>query len=289
MKTGPWSLVLAALWLAAPALAQEEAEAPAKKTGWFDAAELSFVITGGNSQSSTLGLKNKLERKWEKSSFKWKISAVRVETTTLTQTAIQRPPDEIEVIEESTSELTAENYQSAASFERKLSKRLFWRVGSDVLRNQISGIDYRWSGGAGLGHTWFDRKRTRLQTTYGLALTTQRDVVPVEGRDETFLAGRLGWDYRLGLTSTTTFNSVFRIEQNLGDIGDTRLDTTNDVAVRVSDRIALKVSLQLQFTSQPALIEVGVLTDGGDDTGLTVSVPARKLDSFFNIALVFDL
>ncbi len=289
MMTSLWSPMLAALWLAAPALAQEEAEAPPKKTGWFDTAEASFVITGGNAQSSTLGLKNKLERKWEQSSFQWKISAVRVETTTLTQTAIQRPPDEIEVIEESTSEITAENYQSAASFERKLSKRLFWSVGSDVLRNQISGIDYRWSGGAGLGHTWFDRERASLQTSYGLALTTQRDVVPVPDRDETFLAGRLGWEYRLGLTSTTTFNSVFSLEQNLGDIGDTRLDTTNDVAVRVSDRIAIKVSLQLQFVSQPALIEVGVVTEGGEDAGFSVAVPARKLDSFFNVALVFDL
>ena len=72
-------------------------------------------------------------------------------------------------------------------------------------------------------------------------------------------------------------HSVFSLEQNLGDIGDTRLDTTNDVAVRVSDRIALKVSLQLQFTSQPALIDVGVVTEGGEDAGFSVSVPARHL------------
>ena len=275
------------LFLIVPAAAQEEEGE--RKTGWFDSAELSLVITGGNSQSSTLGLKNKLERKWEKSSFKWSISAVRVETTTLTQIATLLPPGDIEVTEEKTKEITAENYQGSASFERKISKRLFWRLGSDVLRNEFSGIDYRWSGVAGLGHTWFDRKKTGLQTSYGLAVTTQHDVAPVPDRDETFLAGRLGWDYRLGLTSTTTFNSAFTLEQNLSDFGDTRIDTTNDISVRMSNRLALKVSLQLQFVSLPALIDVNVLTEGGEDTGTTVSVPARKLDSFFNISLVFDL
>ena len=275
-----------ALLVVVPAAAQEEEDG--RKTGWFDTADVSFVITGGNSQSATLGLKNRLERSWQRSSFKWTISAVRVETTTLTQTAVLRPPDDIEVTEEKLTELTAESYQSSASFERSFGKRVFWRVGSDVLRNTISGIDYRWSGVAGLGHTWFDRKRSKLQTSYGLALTTQQDVVPDPERDDTFVAARLGWDYRLALTSTTTFSSVFSLEQNLGDLEDTRIDTTNDVAVHISDRLALKASLQLQFANQPALIDVAVVTEDGDDAGLTVFVPARKLDSFFNIALVFD-
>ena len=56
MMTSLWSPVLAALWLAAPALAQEEAEAPPRRRGWFDTAEVSFVITGGNSQSSDSGI-----------------------------------------------------------------------------------------------------------------------------------------------------------------------------------------------------------------------------------------
>jgi len=286
MRTRSLLCVMSALCLVAPAGAQDEEEDP--RTGWLDSAEVSFVITGGNSQSSTLGLKNKLERRWEKSSFKWNVSAVRVETTTLTQIATLLPPGDVEVTEEKTREITAENYQSSASFERKISKRLFWRLGSDVLRNEFSGIDYRWSGVAGLGHTWFDRMKTALQTSYGLAVTTQRDVVPVPDRAETFLAGRLAWDYRLGLTSTTTFNSVFSLEQNLSDFGDTRIDTTNDVAVRMGDRLALKVSLQLQFVTLPALIDLNVLSENGEDKGLSVTIPARKLDSFFNIALVFD-
>lgn len=268
-----------------PALAQE---AP-PETGWFDKAEVSFVLTGGNSQSSTLGLKNALERKWEKASFKWSLSAVRVETTTLTRTAVLRPPADVEVSELETSEVTAENYQTAASFDRKLSERFFWRVGTDYLKNEISGIDYRWSGVAGVGNTWFDRERTKLQTSYGVALTKQRDVVPDPDRKETFIAGRLAWDYRLGVTSTTTFTSVLSLEQNFDDFGDTRIDTTNAIAVSMSSRLALKVSLQLQYTSQPALLEVGVLTEGGADAGFSVAVPARKLDSFFNVSLVLDL
>ena len=33
--------------------------------GWSDQAELSYVLTAGNSESSTLGFKNELTRTWE--------------------------------------------------------------------------------------------------------------------------------------------------------------------------------------------------------------------------------
>ena len=46
--------------------------------GWKDTAELSYVLTAGNSESSTLGVKNTLSRDWDSSSFRVEAAAVRV-------------------------------------------------------------------------------------------------------------------------------------------------------------------------------------------------------------------
>ena len=44
------------------------------KIGWSDQAELSYVLTAGNSESTTLGFKNELKRTWEAATFSFKPS-----------------------------------------------------------------------------------------------------------------------------------------------------------------------------------------------------------------------
>ena len=61
------------------------------KLGWSDQADLSYVLTAGNSESTTLGLKNELKRTWEKSLFTFKVAAIRAESTTFVRTAIGTP------------------------------------------------------------------------------------------------------------------------------------------------------------------------------------------------------
>ena len=74
---GAW-LVTAVVFLFTPvALAQEEG----KELGWSDTADFSLVMTSGNSEITTLGFNNLLQRKWEKSLFEFKVGALRAKTT----------------------------------------------------------------------------------------------------------------------------------------------------------------------------------------------------------------
>ena len=87
------------VWLAAapPVRAQDK---PAAGGGaWSDAAEFSYVATAGNAQSTTLGFKNTLGRKWERSSFELKTGGVRASATTTTRTAVGPGPASVIVAE----------------------------------------------------------------------------------------------------------------------------------------------------------------------------------------------
>src|SRR5580765_7710682 len=60
---------------------------------WSDSAELGFVATRGNSQTSTFGLKNSLVREHDKSRFEIKLGGIRVVTTDKNIFAVGTPTD----------------------------------------------------------------------------------------------------------------------------------------------------------------------------------------------------
>ena len=74
---------------------------------WTNATELSFVSTGGNATSSTLGLKAALTGTGGANTFKFEVGGVRGETTFRTLTATGTPTS-FTVTETTDSELTAE-------------------------------------------------------------------------------------------------------------------------------------------------------------------------------------
>src|SRR5262245_65386307 len=112
----------ACLATALPARAQET---PPPKA-WSDTAEFSFVSTAGNSETTTLGFKNTLGRKWDSMSFELKAGGVRAETTAISRTAVGTGPSNFSVIEDKTTTLSAENYYLNGRFDRKVSEHVFW-------------------------------------------------------------------------------------------------------------------------------------------------------------------
>ena len=173
-----------------------------------------------------------------------------------------------------------------ARFEKALSERLFWFTGAGWERNEPAGIENRLNAVAGVGHTWFDRQDSHFHTDYGLTYTRQEDVFDDPAHSDSFLGLRLGWDYRRGLGSVTTFGHVSAVDVNADQTSDHRLDMTNSVAVTMTDRLALKLSLQLLYDNQPSFAAVPLLAPDGAATGTTVLAPVEDLDTFFTTALV---
>jgi putative salt-induced outer membrane protein YdiY len=245
---------------------------------WKDVAELTLVVTAGNASSSTFGLKNTLEHVWGRSGLKFSMGAVRTESGITSRTATGTP-ENFRITETTESEVSAENYFFKSRIDRGLGEASFVYGGADWDRNTFAGIDNRYGFVSGAGRTWFEEEARKLKTDLGVTYTIQDDVVEVPDADDSFIGLRGSYDFSKKLTETTDLTSVLVVDQNLETTEDLRADWTNSVAVAMSDRLALKTSLQLLFDNDPALTAVPL----GDSEVLT---PLGKVDTVFTLAIV---
>ena len=254
--------------------------------GWSGEAELTLVLTAGNTETSTLGFRNEIVRTWDGSELLIDVGAVRTESTTFTRKAIGASPSSFQIIKESTTAVTAEKFDGRGRYERNLDLRMFWYGAMGWERNTFAGIRNRYFGGGGVGNTWVDRERSVFKTTYGLSYTFQDDVVRVVGAVNTFAGFQASYDYRQAITDSTTFTSVLVTDENLVELADLRVDLVNAIAVGMTNRLALKVSWQVLYDRQPSLVGLPLIGNDGVFTGDTVFSELETFDNLLTFALV---
>jgi putative salt-induced outer membrane protein len=284
----PTLFLLAALALPAAAPAAEP------KLGWADAAELSYVATGGNAEAETLGFRNLLTRTWTDARFSLEAAGLRADTTTKTFVVEGTFPD-FRVIEVEDSKVTAENYLLRARYEHDFAGAWYGFGGAGWERNKFAGFDNRTSVVGGAGRTWFADGDDKLRTDLGLSYTREESTFRVrsgtrlaEVSDE-WLGARFTADYAKRLTATTTLTNLLLVDQNLDDTEDLRADMTTAVAVKMSENLALKASLQLLFDNQPGLIGVTVPGAPGSGGSGRVVFERDELDHMLSVSLVVNL
>src|SRR5262249_6009720 len=91
---------------------------------WSDSAELGYVATSGNAETSTFGLKNSLVREHDKSRFEVKLGGIRVVTTDKNIFAVGTATD-FESID-GNPKTTAESYYLNGRYDRKITQRFYW-------------------------------------------------------------------------------------------------------------------------------------------------------------------
>ena len=272
------AIVCATIALGGPLQAQEETET---ELGWSDTAEFSLFASAGNTEVQTISLRNTAIRKWNGASLEIAAGAVRAETTTTSRVAVGTS-DDFTIRETSDSMLTAENYFLRSRYDRTLSDKLFWFAGLGWDQNEFAGIKSRLSAFGGVGHVWLDSDAARFRTDYGITFTEQEDV---SGASESFAGFRLSYDYWRPLNASTSFASTLILDGNADETSDYRADFVNSVAATMSERLALKVSLQLLYDNRPALGEV-LLVQDDFVTGERVLAELDSLDSILTISLV---
>ncbi len=267
---------------AAPALAEDERE-----PGWYDSAELSLVSTSGNSEATTFGFKNLLERLWTSSRFSLTASGLRAESDTISRFAVGTPSD-FQVIETSTTTLTAENYSLNGRYQRNISETFFWFAGAGWERNEFAGFDSRTSAIVGAGNRWWEAPKGHFDTDYGVTYTQQDDLVKDPSTSDSFLGLRLGANGLYQFNDSTSYKGALVIDQNLDDTDDLRADVVNSIKVSMTDRLALQLSHQLLYDKQPALAAVSLVDAAGLPTGTLVSAELDTIDSILTAALVIS-
>ena len=260
----------------APASGQEE-ERP---LGWSDTAEFTFVFTSGNAASSTLGLKNTLEHRWEEALLHLSAGAVRAESGTTVRTATGTA-SEFRVVKSTDTEKTAENYFVQTRIDRGVTESAYLFAGLGWDRNTFAGVRNRYDVVAGAGRTWADTENRRLKSDLGLTYTRQADVVRGPGSGGSFGGLRATVEFFRSVTSTTDVSSLLVLDENLNETDDLRAEWTNSVTVAISENLALKASHQVLYDNLPALVDVP-LGSG------SVLVPLEKADHTLTLALVVD-
>ena len=274
------ALGLLTLPFGAELAAQEERE-----PGWYDQAEVSLVLTAGNSRSQTFGAKNRLERVMPVSKITFDAGGVRIESGTTERRAIGSA-DDFEVIDDTETETTAENYFASLRYDRELSDRSYAYASGGWVRNRFAGVDNRFTGAAGVGWKLIETERTAFQADLAGTATSED---PVIGSSDSFAGLRFTWNADHRITETTKLTSVLVVDENLSDTEDLRAEFDNGVAVDISGALALKTGLKLLFDNQPALEEVDLFaTPGGPSSG-TVLTPLDELDTQVTVALIVTL
>jgi putative salt-induced outer membrane protein YdiY len=269
------------------ALAREEQKTPPPDR-WQDTAELSYVVTAGNSETDTLGFKNKLWRQWEKSAFELNAGGVRANATTTTTFALGTM-NNFDVTEKNDSNLTAETYYLNGRYDRKIIDSFFWFVAAGWDRNRFAGVQNRYTGVAGVGNIWTDTDRRKFRTDYSLTFTKQVDVVDNPSVDGTFLGARIASSYFQKCGANTTYTNDLVLDENLDDTADFRANMINGLSVAMNKRLALKVTLQWLYDHRPSFESVDLFDPlapppAGARTG-TVLVALDELDTIFTTSL----
>ncbi len=261
-------------------------DAAAQEKIWKDVAEFSYVVTGGNASSATLGFTNKLTWDLDGTALVLNIGAIRAESTTRERivTAAGPPPAVSEI---SDTRLTAESYRTGLTLDRDISARMFLYAGAGWKRNRFSGIENQFSAAGGIGTTWIDEEGHSFKSEYAATWTSQEDVVPGPEGTRSFAGARLTWSYLIQLSESTTYTNDLAVDENLKDTVDLRADMINSLQVAMSRSLALKVSLQLLFDNQPAFANADD-PDGLLGAGETVRVELEKLDTIFTVSLVVN-
>jgi putative salt-induced outer membrane protein YdiY len=257
------------------------------EAGTFANADLSYVLTSGNSTATSLGFKGDVTHRWAKHSIGFAAGGTRASSSPDLSYAVGTPEDfEVQIPE---AETTAEYYYGRGRYDYKLSDRLFYTAGAGWERNRFSGIDSRWLVDTGLGYIFLNNDRTSFRGAAGITYTSE-DYTVDDGQDGSFLGARAGWDFRQRLFSNTTFTHTLLADENLEDTDDLRLDAQFGLHVAMSSKLGLKVNWRLLFDNQPALAQYDLFTPGvGGSTGLTVLAPYKKLDQGFSVSLVFSV
>lgn len=229
-----------------PLTVYAQTPAPSPPPEWSGEAGLSYVQTGGNTDTQTVGLSAKGLRQTRQ----WKAEA---------RGAFLRT--------ESADLVTAKKWTALGRGDRSLTERLSAYGQTTFLRDLFAGIERENAFDAGALLKLLLGPRHTLSTTAGLAYTTESRIAPAE--DRSFLGSRFGAAYRLKIREGSEAGADADYLLAFGDPGASRAHTALTLTSALGRVLALRVSHQLSYVREP------VPGKKKTDTELLASIVAR--------------
>lgn len=229
MSFRPCAVVVAvACLLPTLATAQAPPAAPPARTDSLRVqANLGYVNTAGNSESSTLSIGEKVT-----------YASRRFELAQLFRV----------VKGQADGEVNADLWVASVRGDYRLSQRLgvYGLVGFD--RNTLAGISTRFEEGVGLAWHAVRAPRDLLDVEAGVSLVQQE---ATDGRRDDFSAGRLGALYRHTFRPKTYFELGTEVLPNFKTSEDLRVNAEAALVANVTGALGIRVAYQVRFDNLP--------------------------------------
>ena len=201
----------------------------AQEKKWEDAAELSYVQTGGNTDVLTFSVKNELKysfsQKWIGS---WKLGILYGETDGVNN---------------------AERYSTDLRTDYTASDTLYYYALGGYLKDKFSGIDKRLYLGPGAGYKILTGDRHFLSTEAGLDYAQE---TYTDDTDNTFLEGRLLGKYEYVFNPKTKFTQSAEYLHNFDEADKFRINTVSALTTQLTDMFSLKASYEMNYQNEPS-------------------------------------
>lgn len=223
---------LCLLW-AAPALAQGAAPAaappPPPPPAWTGNAQLSFLKTTGNTETSVLGVGG--EAKY-KGSSPWSLG--------LKAALARGKADDVENLRK---------FSASVRGGRAFNDRTDLFVEGGYAEDIYAGIDSRYGGEAGVSHKLTITGKHLLSLEAGLGVIHE---VRIPGKIASdFGTARGGFTYKYVISKTSDFQNQTGFTENLSDSQDWRFTNAAALTAALSTRFSMKLSYNVGYLNTP--------------------------------------
>jgi putative salt-induced outer membrane protein YdiY len=265
--------------------------------GWYASTDLSLVLNNGNSDTYNVGVTTDITRMWLRTSWKTTGSFVR--------NAVREPERQAVLsgtsvsVEKGPRKTKSEKIFVNSIFERRITERFFWNVGGTAERDIFAGLNNRLTGVVGVGYLWSKADQTAtFKASIGGTYTSQDEAIDDPETENQFAGARFtaSGDKKFGDRNQHAFTSELIVDENIQQTEDLRANWQNSLTANISQKLALKVGVQLRFDNLPELIEFPVFVRGSDGNlrepdprPAPFIAPAKKLDVAATVSLVISI
>jgi putative salt-induced outer membrane protein len=240
---------------AAAASAQAPCPCPPAPEGppplWSGKAEMSYVATSGNTDTSSFGAGLEVNYK----PLPW--------TVTLKAAYLRASTDGL---------LTAESFAGGVRGTRDLTPRVDVFAEALYYRNTFSGIDSRYGAEAGAGYKIVNEKTLRLRGEAAFGYTRE-DRVGFSALD--YPTARAGLDFGWKFGKGAELTEVFSWTDNLDNSTDWYLRSTTGITADLTSVFALRASYTILYDNVPVPVPPGEKKFQKRDTITSVALVAK--------------
>jgi putative salt-induced outer membrane protein YdiY len=220
-----WGIAVGVVGLAATLVPRAFAE---EERPWKASLELSYLQTGGNSNSQSFLVGGKGERALANAKLSGEFRAIYGET------------DDV---------ASDKNWFGALKYDRYFNDRFFGYLGERADRNVLSGIEIRYSTQAGVGYDVIKTTADVLKAEGGFGYVRENPIAPFD--DLGYVNARVFGLYEHAFAEKTRFTQSVAYLPSLKDSDDYLFKEESAFVSSLTGGLALKISYAIEYDNLP--------------------------------------